>query len=167
LVFSAKTVANDDVKTVKDEYKIEIKWINVLIFIYLHIGAVYGYTLPKHGRTQALGWIVGILAGLGTTIGSHRLFTHKTFKANKPLKLAILFCQTMAGQEPILRWARDHRVHHKFTDTNADPYNSRRGFFFAHMGWLMCKKHPDVVEQGRKVDMSDLEADPHLKLQQK
>lgn len=73
----------------------------------------------------------------------------------------------MAGQEPALHWVRDHRVHHKFTDTDADPYNSRRGFFFSHMGWLMCKKHPEVVRQGKKVDMSDLENDPIFLLQQK
>lgn len=73
----------------------------------------------------------------------------------------------MSSQEPILHWARDHRVHHKFTDTDADPYNSRRGFFFSHIGWLMCKKHPDVLEQGKKVDMSDLESDPLLQFQKK
>lgn len=55
----------------------------------------------------------------------------------------------------------------QFTDTNADPYNSRRGFFFSHIGWLMVKKHPDVVEQGKKVDMSDLKNDPILVFQEK
>jgi stearoyl-CoA desaturase (Delta-9 desaturase) len=162
-----KSEVNGSVKSKTNDYKMEIKWRNVLIFLVLHVLAIYGLWLPKHGRTTTIGWIVGILSGLGTTIGSHRLFTHKTFKANTPLKLVIIFFQTMAGQEPILKWARDHRVHHKFTDTNADPYNSRRGFFFAHIGWLMCKKHPDVIEQGKKVDMSDLIADPHLRMQQK
>lgn len=73
----------------------------------------------------------------------------------------------MASQEPVIHWARDHRVHHKFTDTNSDPYNSRRGFFFSHIGWLLCKKHPDVIENGKKVDMSDLENDPLLQFQKK
>lgn len=62
---------------------------------------------------------------------------------------------------------RDHRVHHKFTDTNADPHNSKRGFFFSHIGWLMCKKHPDVKKFGVKIDMSDLEADPIVMFQHK
>lgn len=60
---------------------------------------------------------------------------------------------------------RDHRVHHKFTDTNADPHNIRRGFFFSHMGWLLCKKHPDVIKFGKKVSMADLEADPIVMFQ--
>lgn len=58
-------------------------------------------------------------------------------------------------------------MHHKFCDTNADPHNARRGFFFSHMGWLLCKKHPDVKKFGVKVDMSDLEADPHIMFQHK
>jgi stearoyl-CoA desaturase (Delta-9 desaturase) len=123
--------------------------------------------LPKMRSTLIIGWTIGIAAGFGTTVGAHRLFTHKTFKANQKLKVFMLFLQTISGQHPILQWARDHRVHHKFTDTNADPYNSRRGFFFSHIGWLMCKKHPDVIEQGKKVDMSDLESDPLMQFQKK
>lgn len=151
----------------KDDYKMEIKWRNVFIFIYLHIAAVYGLYLPKQRSTVIIGWIIGILSGMGTTVGSHRLFTHRTFKANQALKILMMLLQTMAGQEPVLKWARDHRVHHKFTDTNADPYNSRRGFWFSHIGWLCCKKHPEVIRQGKKVDMSDLENDPVLLFQQK
>ncbi|KAG5308846.1 ACOD desaturase, partial [Acromyrmex insinuator] len=60
----------------------------------------------------------------------------------------------------IFEWVRDHRVHHKYTDTDADPHNSNRGFFFSHVGWLMMKKHPDVIRKGRHVDMSDIMADP-------
>lgn len=150
-----------------DNYKMEIKWRNVLIFLILHILAVYGFCLPKTRSTVIIGWIFGLLAGVGTTVGAHRLFTHRTFTPNLKMKVLMMLLQSMALQEPVLKWARDHRVHHKFTDTNADPYNSRRGFFFCHIGWLMCKKHPDVITQGKKVDMSDLERDPVLLFQQR
>lgn len=63
-------------------------------------------------------------------------------------------------QNDIYEWCRDHRVHHKFTETDADPHNIKRGFFFAHMGWLMCKKHPAVGEKGKTVYLDDLWADP-------
>ena len=63
-------------------------------------------------------------------------------------------------QNHIYEWVRDHRTHHKFTDTDADPHNSRRGFFFCHIGWLMVRKHPDVKIKGKSIDMSDLEKDP-------
>jgi len=50
-------------------------------------------------------------------------------------------------------------VHHKFTEKPADPYNVKRGLFFAHIGWMMKKKHPSCLEQGRKMDMSDYHSD--------
>lgn len=66
----------------------------------------------------------------------------------------------LALQNHIYEWVRDHRVHHKFTDTDADPHNAQRGFFFSHMGWLLVRKHPDVFKKGATVDLSDLEKDP-------
>ena len=73
----------------------------------------------------------------------------------------------MAFQNTIYEWVRDHRAHHKFTDTNADPHSASRGFFFAHMGWLITRKHPDVKKFGVKIDMSDLERDPVVAFQRK
>lgn len=62
---------------------------------------------------------------------------------------------------------RDHRVHHKFTDTDADPHNAHRGFFFSHIGWLLVRKHSDVIKKGATVDMSDLEKDPIVVFQRR
>lgn len=159
-----KIEANDD----EPEYKIILKWRNIIVFIYLHIFSVWAlFDPPKLISTYVIQFALTILIGFGTTVGSHRLFTHRTYRAKPFLKFWLLFLQTMSGQEPVIRWVRDHRVHHKFTDTNADPHNSTRGFFFCHMGWLMCKKHPDVIKHGKKVDMSDLENDTMLKIQKK
>lgn len=58
-------------------------------------------------------------------------------------------------------------MHHKYSETDADPHNARRGFFFSHMGWLMCKKHPDIIEKGRSIDVSDLLEDPIVCWQKK
>lgn len=107
------------------------------------------------------------IGSFGISSGSHRLWAHKTYKANLPMRIMLLFFQTVALQNSVIEWVRDHRVHHKFSDTDADPHNSRRGFFFSHMGWLMCKKHPDVSKHGSKIDMSDLTSDPMLSWQHK
>ncbi|KAJ3653118.1 hypothetical protein Zmor_019034 [Zophobas morio] len=50
-------------------------------------------------------------------------------------------------------------------DTDADPHNINRGFFFSHMGWLMVRKHPEVIRLGKTIDLSDLEADPVVRFQ--
>ena len=76
-----------------------------------------------------------------------------------------MMCNSIANQGSIYHWARDHRVHHKYSETDADPHNATRGFFFAHMGWLFIKKHPDVVKAGREMDFSDLMEDPLVRFQ--
>lgn len=81
---------------------------------------------------------------MGITMGAHRYFTHRSYKAKLWVKVALLLFHTMAGQNCIYIWVRDHRQHHKYSDTDADPHNATRGFFFSHCGWLMSKKHPKV-----------------------
>lgn len=70
-------------------------------------------------------------------------------------------------QNHIFEWARDHRVHHKFSETDADPHDARRGFFFSHVGWLLCRKHPNVKEKGKVIDLSDLYADSVVMFQKR
>lgn len=104
---------------------------------------------------------------MGVTAGAHRLWAHRAYEGKLPLRILLMIMQTTAIENDIYEWSRDHRVHHKFTDTNADPHNSRRGFFFSHIGWLMVKKHKDVITKGKTVDLSDLEADPVVMFQRK
>ena len=73
----------------------------------------------------------------------------------------------ISSQNPIFQWVRDHRVHHRFSETDADPHNASRELFFSHVGWLMQKKHPEVLRRGKQVDMSDILADPVVQFQTK
>ncbi|XP_071664039.1 stearoyl-CoA desaturase 5 isoform X1 [Patagioenas fasciata] len=75
-------------------------------------------------------------------------------------------CSPSSGND-IYEWSRDHRVHHKYSETDADPHNARRGFFFSHIGWLFVRKHRDVIEKGRKLDFTDLLDDPVVRFQRK
>jgi stearoyl-CoA desaturase (delta-9 desaturase) len=109
----------------------------------------------------------GYIGNFGVTIGSHRLWSHKTFKAKLPLQILLAYCQTAAGQLSIFQWCRDHRLHHKFSDTFADPYSTRRGLFFSHMGWLLQKEHPLCKEMEKNIPLSDLNDDPVIRIQAK
>ncbi|XP_026673615.1 acyl-CoA Delta(11) desaturase-like [Ceratina calcarata] len=147
----------------KPKYQWQIVWRNVFAFLYVHTAAVYGFYLLFNGtRFYTFAWSMAIMviSALGITAGAHRLWAHRAYKARWPLRFFLMICQTIAFQNHIYEWVRDHRVHHKFTDTDADPHNAKRGFFFSHMGWLLVRKHPDVMNKGKTVDMSDLENDP-------
>lgn len=52
-------------------------------------------------------------------------------------------------------------------ETDADPHDARRGFFFAHVGWLFLTPHPEVVAKRKVVDMRDLQNDPIVMWQKK
>ncbi|KAL5284483.1 SCD.2 family protein [Megaselia abdita] len=107
------------------------------------------------------------VSGLGITAGAHRLWAHRSYKAKWPLRVILVIFNTVAFQDAAYHWARDHRVHHKYSETDADPHNATRGFFFSHVGWLLCKKHPDVKAKGAGIDLSDLREDPILMFQKK
>jgi len=82
------------------------------------------------------------------TVGAHRLWSHRSFKVNLPLEIFLAILQTFTFQNSIYIWARDHRVHHKHSDTDADPYNINRGFLFSHLGSYVMKKSPEFKEKG-------------------
>ena len=154
----------------RDIHKSHIVWIAVIVYMYLHLAALYGaYLLFTSAKlmTVALAFVLHAIGGAGITAGAHRLWAHKSYKAKWPLQVLLMICNTAAFQHPVIHWARDHRVHHKYSETNADPYNAKRGFFFAHVGWLMCKKHPDVKEKGKAIDIRDLEKNPILAFQKR
>ncbi|XP_017494213.1 PREDICTED: stearoyl-CoA desaturase 5-like, partial [Rhagoletis zephyria] len=150
-------------------YKIQIAWKSVARLIVLHAFALYGLTqLGRVSTTTILFTIVlMLLTSMGVQVGVHRLWSHRSFKANFGVRVFLAFCQTLSLQNDIYEWARDHRAHHKFSETDADPHNSKRGFFFSHVGWLMVKKHPEVFRRGKTVDLSDLLADPIVRFQRR
>ncbi|KAL7015412.1 hypothetical protein ACKWTF_016442 [Chironomus riparius] len=147
------------------EYKMELVWRNIIIFIILHILCIINFYFDKKLETKLFAMFYALMSGFGVTAGAHRLFSHNSYKTNTALKVMLLYFQSIAFQNSVFEWSRDHRVHHKYTDTNADPHNVRRGFFFSHMGWLLCKKHPDVFKFGSRVSMADLEGDKYVMFQ--
>lgn len=148
----------------------KVVWRNAILFFLLHIYSVYGlYVAVFHAQWKTIGFslVLYFMAALGITMGAHRLWSHRSFKATPLLRFILAAFQTLSFQNDIFEWARDHRVHHKYSETDADPHNARRGFFFSHMGWLMYRKHPEVIAKGRTLDLSDLEQDAIVMWQRK
>jgi stearoyl-CoA desaturase (Delta-9 desaturase) len=103
---------------------------------------------------NALGWndvfvflVMYAATGLGITVGFHRLFTHRSFKTKRPIRLLLAICGSMAIEGPITSWVADHRKHHAFSDRLGDPHSPHvdhghglrgalRGLLHAHVGWL-------------------------------
>ena len=80
--------------------------------------------------------------GLSITLGYHRLFPHRTFQASWPVRFATLVFGAAAFENSVLNWAADHCQHHKHVDHDDDPYDISKGFFHAHIGWILFKLEP-------------------------
>ncbi|KAK7249851.1 fatty acid desaturase [Aureococcus anophagefferens] len=132
-----------------------------------HYWAVIGLFRVTSCMLPTLLWayILWPITGLGITAGVHRLWSHRSYEAGKVVRCTLMLFNSIANQGSIYHWARDHRVHHKHSETDADPHNATRGFFFAHMGWLYVKKHPDIMVEGKKLDFSDLSRDGFVMFQ--
>jgi stearoyl-CoA desaturase (Delta-9 desaturase) len=94
----------------------------------------------------AIALVFYVVSGLGITVGYHRYFTHGSFKAKRPLRIALALAGSTAMQGPVIDWVADHRRHHAFSDKEGDPHSPwlfgtgpvalARGFWHSHMGWL-------------------------------
>ena len=144
--------------------------LNIPMIIYIslvHLAATYGIACIPHCHINTLLWAFALwpISGLGITAGAHRLWAHRSYKATYSLRVFLMLCNSVANQGTIYHWSRDHRVHHKYAETDADPHNAKRGFWFSHMGWLFVKKHPAVVESGKRLCYDDIGADSVVMLQ--
>lgn len=103
-------------------------------------------------------------AVLGVTVGFHRHFTHKSFKAKTWLRVAMAISGSLAIQGSVFNWVADHRRHHAYSDREGDPHSPwlfgtspaavAKGFFHAHMGWFF-----DRDETNQRRFIPDLLAD--------
>jgi stearoyl-CoA desaturase (delta-9 desaturase) len=91
--------------------------------------------------------VLYVLTGLGVTVGFHRLFTHRSFKAKPAVRGTLAILGSIAIEGPVISWVADHRKHHAFSDRPGDPHSPHvdhgsglrgelRGFVHAHIGWL-------------------------------
>jgi stearoyl-CoA desaturase (delta-9 desaturase) len=115
-----------------------------LLAVLAAVPLAWGWGLGWHDIV--IGFAFYLIAGFGVTMGFHRHFTHCSFKAAKPLRVALAVAGSLAIEGPVLVWVADHRRHHKYSDREGDPHSPWRfgndwkaltkGFLYAHMGWM-------------------------------
>jgi stearoyl-CoA desaturase (delta-9 desaturase) len=115
-------------------------------------------------RDVVLAVVMYAVSGHGVTIGFHRLFTHSSFKAKRPLRIALAVAGSLAIEGPVIRWVADHRRHHAYSDQEGDPHSPWRygetlpalakGLWHSHIGWLF-----DVEQTNAERFAPDLLAD--------
>ena len=112
-------------------------------------------------RNIAIAVPLYFVIGHGVTVGYHRLFTHRSFEARRPLKLALAIAGSMSFQGSLIGWVAEHRRHHMHADRQGDPHSPvrpdaerlgrLRGFLQAHVGWLF--KHEGTTREQYAPDL--------------
>jgi stearoyl-CoA desaturase (Delta-9 desaturase) len=143
-------------------------WTTTLLFSITLLAALV--LVPWYGLTHGFStgsWVCYafflVANGVSITGGYHRLWAHRTYDAHWTLRLFFMIFGTMSLQNSAFVWCSGHRTHHlNVDDVDRDPYSIKRGFWFAHIGWML-RDYPS----GRKdfSNIPDLRRDPLLQFQ--
>ncbi len=141
-----------------------VNWITSVFLIGTFLLSLTAVPLFIHNNFGQIPWaftltmfvVLGYATGMSITVGYHRLFSHRAFEAKWPVRLFTLLFGAATFENSALDWSSDHRRHHKHVDTDDDPYDISKGFFYAHIGWLLFKIGPKPPMNNVK----DLEKDP-------
>ncbi|MDB4412105.1 fatty acid desaturase [bacterium] len=147
-----------------------VNWVNTsFLFVITSIGVIAApiFLFFNFSGVTPLVWgmfaFYMIATGLSITLGYHRLFSHLSFKAKWPVRLAALVFGACAFENSVIHWASDHRRHHKHVDEDEDPYDISKGFFWAHIGWILFKLNAE-----KPIDnVKDLRRDALVRFQDK
>lgn len=131
-----------------------VNWLSTSILMFPIVASLSLLpSTPLQFNTLLLSLLQYFLTGLGVTAGYHRLFSHRSFRATPAVQCFLLIFGAAAFQGSARWWCRNHRAHHRYMDSDKDPYSVHKGFWHAHIGWMILKQ--DVSLIGR-VDISDL-----------
>jgi stearoyl-CoA desaturase (delta-9 desaturase) len=149
--------------------QIALYFFIVVPFLAVVVGLWYATTVSSVSLLDiGIAVVSFAIAGHGVTVGYHRLFTHNSFTASRPLRLGLAIAGSMSLQGSVICWVADHRKHHAFSDTVGDPHSPWRyghtpwavakGLAWSHLGWLF-DRHKTCTSRYAP----DLRADPDLR----
>jgi stearoyl-CoA desaturase (delta-9 desaturase) len=133
-----------DVKTMWQQTALALFIAVPFVALIVTVPVLWGWGLSWQDVVIALAMY--LITGHGITVGFHRYFTHRAFRARRWVEVTMAIAGSMAIQGPIVRWVADHRKHHRFSDRSGDPHSPWRygatvsalvrGFWHSHIGWL-------------------------------
>jgi stearoyl-CoA desaturase (delta-9 desaturase) len=133
--------------------------------------AIALYTAYRYGLSVldfTLFLVMYLLTLMGITVGFHRLLAHRSFKADRWVKIVFAVFGTWCGQAPVIHWVANHRRHHVTSDQPGDPHSPHlsgpgfsgrvKGLWHAHIGSMFAKEVTNYTTFG-----PDLLRDPDIR----
>ena len=137
-------------------------WGTIVFMVAIHIFSLVAiqpkfWSLPAVTSLLFFYWVT---ACLGVTLGYHRLLSHRSFIVPRWLESFFATCGAISCQHGPIDWVGLHRHHHSFSDTEVDHHNSKKGFWWSHMGWMF--KDVEALKAVPKLS-ADLIKDPYYR----
>lgn len=147
-----------DIAHVTQKKVAKLDWVNTIFLTSTPIAAVaLSWLFFKNNGLVwsqiALAVVFYFVTGMSITGGYHRLLSHRAYKANNFVKLVYLLFGAATFQNSALKWCSDHRIHHNHVDSEKDPYNINKGFWYAHIGWIFYQEK--IVDQKFPKDLTN------------
>ncbi len=142
----------------------QVNWLASTPFIIIHLASLLVIWAGFSWTAVILLILTYGLRMFAITGGYHRYFSHRTFKTSRVFQFLLAFLGATAVQKGPLWWAAHHRHHHRYSDQAEDIHSPRqKGFWWAHVGWILCDKYKCAHMQL----VHDLEKYPELRFIEK
>lgn len=146
------TASSNSIQAIKRRVILSLNFV-ALIGVIL---AVYQIATAKVGLLEIGLWLsMIIVTAIGTSVGYHRYFAHRSFKTIRPVEILLAIFGSMAGQGALIAWVSVHRCHHQYSDMVGDLHSPNlhgdglkgkiQGLWHSHMGWLLDDKLPNSM----------------------
>ena len=121
----------------------KVNWVRAIPFIGVHILAVVGvFLVPPTLELVLIAVALYTIRMWGIIVGYHRYFSHRSFKTSRAFQLVLVLVGAASVQKGPLWWAAHRRHHHRHSDQDPDLHSpTLRGFFWSHLGWILCDKY--------------------------
>lgn len=118
-----------------------ISWRSSLPFIAAQLVPLLAFVTGVTAKALVLGAVLYVVRMFCITAGYHRYFAHRSYRLGRVPQFLLAFGGTTAAQKGPLWWAGHHRDHHRYADTDRDPHSPQKGFWWAHVGWILSGKY--------------------------
>jgi stearoyl-CoA desaturase (delta-9 desaturase) len=123
----------------------KIEWVRSIPFFLIHLACFAAIWTGVSWKSVAVCIALYYVRMVMLTIGYHRYFSHRTFKTSRVFQFLIALGATLSAQKGVLWWAAHHRHHHRASDQENDVHSpAQKGFWFSHVGWILCSKYGET-----------------------
>ncbi|MBV8950970.1 MAG: acyl-CoA desaturase [Actinobacteria bacterium] len=121
-----------------------MNWLSSTSFLLVHALCLLAiFTGVSHTALVLLA-VTFFVRSFFVTAGYHRYFSHRSFRTSRAFQAVLAFGAESSAQKGVLWWAAHHRHHHRFADTDRDLHSPQRGFWWSHVGWILCDRYGET-----------------------